>query len=178
MFGERCKGYNGLSYTPNIDFLATPSFVHYNIIPSADLELSRFPKKKHVSSHMPLLVIDGDQVITAKIQDIPFASRYFLYVRGSFTEIILALAVTQMPFKKLSHTPTFSQGGMELLALTPTVYFHKEIREPNFDPTDPKTRNENGEEVDKHVNDEFLVYKPYTCRVIQTCHRVNKSWRF
>jgi len=93
----------------------------------------------------PTLMKFDQHILERRNHDIPFASRYFLYVRGSFTEIIFALVVTQMPFKKLSHTPTFSQGRMELLAKTPTIYFHKEIREPNFDPTDPKTRNKNGE---------------------------------
>lgn len=69
---------------------------------------------------------------------------------------------------------------MELVAKTPTVYFHKEIRETQtahgpilvsqnyFDPAEPKTHDETGQETDKYVSGEFLAYKPYATQVLLT----------
>ena len=77
------------------------------------------------------------------------------------------------------HDIEFKDGSMVLTAKTNCVIFHKDITEASmdgqpimvmqnfFDPAD-RFITEKGEQIEKHVKDEFLRHKAYSCGVVVT----------
>lgn len=111
----------------------------------------------------------------------PFFSRHVSEASRNFTEMMLALAVLDLPFRAGEHQTTFQDARMTLQAASPLVVFHEEIRpatpaadktpllvSQNFFRQDDRYRHENNVQYDKFVTDEFLVGTVYGCQVIVT----------
>ena len=111
----------------------------------------------------------------------PFLSVHLAEPSGNFTEMMLALAVLDLPFESAEHKTEFSGTQMTLTAASGMVVFHEEVRpakqpEPgtpilvsqNFFRQDDRYLFENGEQRDKFVTDEFLVHTVYGCQVVVT----------
>eukprot|EP01116_Phalansterium_solitarium_P020667 TRINITY_DN6156_c0_g6_i2.p1 TRINITY_DN6156_c0_g6~~TRINITY_DN6156_c0_g6_i2.p1 ORF type:complete len:2265 (-),score=945.46 TRINITY_DN6156_c0_g6_i2:259-7053(-) len=110
-----------------------------------------------------------------------FVSSHFAVATANEHEMLLALAVLDLPPTASAHQETIEDGRWRMVAASPAVVFHKEIRpcaavegdgsvllsEQFFDPAEPTTVD-NGETVDKYISDEFLRNKCYGCRVVIT----------
>ena len=111
----------------------------------------------------------------------PFLSPHIAEATRNFTEMMLALAVTDLPFSAEKPEVTYGEGHMSLKTASPAVVFHREIMpaqpaaEPppvllsqNYFREDDRYRYENGQPVDKYVSDEFLIRTTYICQVVLT----------
>ena len=58
----------------------------------------------------------------------PFLSRHLADASRSFTEMMFALAVLDLPFEAAKHTTTFEESKMTLVPGSPVVAFHEEVR--------------------------------------------------
>lgn len=112
----------------------------------------------------------------------PFLSRNFAEASRNFPEMLLALAVLDLPFEPGKHQTQYDGPKMTLKPTTSVVVFHEEVRgneiaavphpsvlvSQNFFRHGDRTRQENGESVDKYVVDEFLIQTVYGCQVVLT----------
>jgi hypothetical protein len=111
----------------------------------------------------------------------PFLSRSFADASRNFTEMILALAVLDLPFEAPKHEVVFKDGRMTLTPAGPVIAFHEEVRpvagaggqtpiliSQNFYRQGDRYREENGERIDKFLTGEFLVQTVYGCQVVVT----------
>ena len=111
----------------------------------------------------------------------PFLSRNLAEASRNFPEMLLALAVLDLPFEAPKHETTFDGPKMTLTPGGPLVVFHEEIKpsaaadgstkvlvSQNFFRYGDRTRLEAGEQVDKFVTDEFLRQVVYGCQVVVT----------
>jgi hypothetical protein len=117
----------------------------------------------------------------------PFLSSNILEVsRVSFSHLIFALAVTDLPFTAPAGNASsyfrVTRNRAELVAPGPLIAFHEEVRETPvaadgacvsvtqvyFDPNDTHVTTATGERIDKYIEREFLPLKAYGCRVVVT----------
>ena len=111
----------------------------------------------------------------------PFLSRHLAEATDNFSEMMFALAVLDLPFEAGKHETKFDGAKMTLSPATPVVVFHEEIKaapaadgatkvlvSQNFFRHGDRTRQENGEQIDKYVSEEFLVHTVYGCQVVIT----------
>ena len=112
----------------------------------------------------------------------PFLSRHLAEASRNFPEMLLALAVLDLPFEAAKHDTKFDGVKMTLSPANSMVVFHEEIRgveappaqaggvlvSQNFFRHGDRTRQENGETFDKYVVEEFLVHTVYGCQVVIT----------
>lgn len=111
----------------------------------------------------------------------PFLSTNFAEASRNFPEMVLALAVLDLPFEAAKHDSKFDAARMTLTPGSPAIVFHEELRpageapagakvlvSQNFFRHGDRTRMENGETVDKFVTDEFLVHTVYGCQIVIT----------
>jgi len=111
----------------------------------------------------------------------PFLSKALLETTTSFTEMMLALAVLQVPFKAGAHVEKHEGAAYTLTAATPLLFFHREIRESaradtagsvlvaqRFFRADDRFRFEGQERFDTWVTDEFLPQVVYGTHVVLT----------
>ena len=100
---------------------------------------------------------------------------------GSFTEIMFALAVLDLPFEAPKHETVMDGPRMTLTSGGNAILFHKEIlaakppeeKTPilvsqNFFRHNDRYRFVNNERLDKYVSDEFLAHVVYGCQVVIT----------
>jgi hypothetical protein len=139
--------------------------------------------------HLPIEVQGADLVTVnpfwrdyaAHRRQGPFLSPNLAYASRNFTEMMFALSVLDLPFEADAPSVSFEGARMKLAGKAASVAFHKEIKpvEPsaervpilvsqNYFRDDDRTREENGEMVDKYVTGEFLVNVVYTCQVVLT----------
>jgi hypothetical protein len=117
----------------------------------------------------------------AKHADGNFLSRNLNEATRNFSEMMLALALIDLPYTPGEHETTFEKVKMNLKAASPLIIFHKEIREQalaeerppilvsqHFYRKDDRYRHVNNERYDKYVKDEFLPHVVYGCQVILT----------
>ena len=110
-----------------------------------------------------------------------FFSEDFVQANRNLAEMMLALAVIDLPFEAKTHKSDFKDGEMNLLAGSSMVIFHQEIREAemakgqtpilvsqNLFRNNDRFRMVNGERVDKYVTEEFLTHTVYGCQVVVT----------
>jgi hypothetical protein len=110
-----------------------------------------------------------------------FLSINFAEASHSFTEMMLALALLDLPFEPAEHKTEIVDKRMTLVPGSPMIVFHEEIRETgldddatpilvsqNFFRHDDRYEYENGERRDKFVTEEFLVHTVYGCQVVVT----------
>ncbi len=111
----------------------------------------------------------------------PFLSTHFPEASRSFTEMMLALAVLDLPFEPAKHGEALDGLAYTLNAASPLVVFHREIREAqraetpgavlvaqHFFRADDRYRHEDNEQFDKYVTDEFLPHVVYGTQVVLT----------
>ena len=110
-----------------------------------------------------------------------FLSEYALLPTSSFTEIIFALSVCDLPFASEAKQPESTVVGVKytLKAISPLIVFNRQVRitptvpssisvsQNYFDPADRYQQGPEGN-VDKYIEKEFLPGKPYVCRVVLT----------
>jgi hypothetical protein len=111
----------------------------------------------------------------------PFLSPNMAEASRSFTEMMFALAVLDLPFDP-EPVQTASDGPrLTLTAKSPLIVFHQEVKEStvakdgppllvtqNFFRASDRYQFENGERRDKYVKDEFLIQVVYGCKVVLT----------
>ncbi len=111
----------------------------------------------------------------------PFVSAAFPEATSNFTEMMMALAVLNVPFKSAEHTQKTAGTGYAIKAGSPLLFFHSEIRETgrdvkagsvlvaqHFFRADDRERFENNERFDKLVTEEFLPQVVYGAQLVLT----------
>ncbi|HEV7867581.1 MAG TPA: hypothetical protein VGO90_07855, partial [Chthoniobacteraceae bacterium] len=113
----------------------------------------------------------------------PFLSKHVAEASRNFTEMMLALAVLDLPFEAAQHSTKTEGNSMTLLAAGPAIIFHKEIQladaaEPanagglliseSFFREGDRYRQEGNERFDKFVTGEFLAGVVYGAHVVVT----------
>jgi len=109
-----------------------------------------------------------------------FLSPNFIYATENFTEMMLALAVLDLPFAAGKHDANIADATLTLKAASPIIVFHKETKPAadgqrgtilvgqNYFRADDRYRTEGNERFDKYVTDEFLIGVVYGCQVVVT----------
>jgi predicted transcriptional regulator len=110
-----------------------------------------------------------------------FVSKNVAEASGSFTEMMLALAVLDLPFAAQKHETDFANTSMKLKPGNNLIAFHREIKEvkdvaktqsiltgQNFFAQNDRYYYERNERFDKFVTEEFLIRQVYGCQVILT----------
>ncbi|MFW6161470.1 MAG: hypothetical protein ACODAJ_01805, partial [Planctomycetota bacterium] len=113
--------------------------------------------------------------------DGPFFSTHLARASRNFTEMMLALAVLDLPFQAKDHEAEAQQARFTLDAASPLVVFHKEIKQAeraedklpilvsqNFFRHGDRYRHVGNERVEKYVTEEFLVHAVYGCHLVIT----------
>jgi hypothetical protein len=111
----------------------------------------------------------------------PFLSQNFAAASRNFTEMMLALAVLDLPFEAPKHETKIEGRKLTLKTGGPVVVFHEEVKaakpaagtatilaSQNFFRHGDRHRQENGEQFDKYVTEEFLTQVIYGCQVVVT----------
>ena len=109
----------------------------------------------------------------------PFLSGNVLYASRNFTEVMLALAVLDLPFKAAAHKTDAQGPSFTLTAGSPLLAFHQQIKEgaaakdkppilvsQNYFRADDRYRFVGNERLDKFVTEEFLAQVDYGCQVV------------
>ena len=110
-----------------------------------------------------------------------FYSADFMQASGNFSEMMLALAVLDLPFEAKEHKTDFEGLKLTLQPGSPLVVFHQEIKESapldnplpilasqNFYRHGDRYRQDGNERFDKFISDEFIVHTVYGCQVVVT----------
>ena len=111
----------------------------------------------------------------------PFYSVNLADASRNFPEMLLALAVLDLPFDAAKHETAFEGTKMTLKAGSPMVAYHEEIQpapavagetsilvSQNFFRHGDRYRHVNNEQLDKFVTEEFLVDTVYGCQIVIT----------
>lgn len=114
-------------------------------------------------------------------KDQPFVSRNVAMASRNFSEMMLALAVLDLPFKAEKHETGYKVARMTLKAGNDAIIFHREIRPvsevaktqsilvgQNFFAANDRYFFEKNERFDKFVTEEFLTRRVYGCQVVMT----------
>jgi hypothetical protein len=110
-----------------------------------------------------------------------FLSGNFAEASHNFPEIMLALAVLDLPFAAGEHEVKIDGGAMTITPASNAIFFHEEITEAasvpkaqeilvsqNYYRSGQQYKHIDGEQVDNFVTDEFLVGEVYACHVVVT----------
>jgi hypothetical protein len=113
--------------------------------------------------------------------DQAFLSPHVAEATHSFTEMMLALAVLDLPWESPEHETSLEDDRFELKAAGPMILFHEQIQpteaaedpapilvNQNFFRQSDRYRYEGEQRFDKFVTDEFLVQTVYGCQVAIT----------
>jgi hypothetical protein len=110
----------------------------------------------------------------------PFLSGNLFEAGDSFTEIMLALALLDLPFEAETHDYQYKDGGMVLTAASDLILFHRQILtaqgdnqkvllvNQSFFAQDDRYRYENNQRFDKFINTEFEQGRVYGCQLVIT----------
>jgi hypothetical protein len=111
----------------------------------------------------------------------PFLSGNFIYAGRSLNEMLLALAVLDLPFEAAKHETVVEGATFKITAGSPMVIFDREIlpaqpaaqKSPilvsqNFFRANDRYRFEGSERYDKFVTEEFLIGAVYGSQVVVT----------
>ena len=112
---------------------------------------------------------------------LPFRSVHFPEATRNFTEMVMALALLDLPFESPAHETAFDGGKMTLKASGPLIAFHEEtvavdapekpgsiLVSQNFLRQSERQEIVAGEPRDKFVSGEFLTHVVYTAQVVVT----------
>lgn len=112
----------------------------------------------------------------------PFLSAHVAQAAGSFAEMMLALAVLDLPFEAGRPETAYEGARLNLRAASPAIAFHQELRPATpaerplpvlvsqgyLRPDDRYDEDPDGQTVEKYVTGELLAHVVYTCRVVVT----------
>jgi hypothetical protein len=111
----------------------------------------------------------------------PFVSGNFIYAHHNLTEMMLTLALLDLPFEPAKHETAVKDAAFTLTAGGPVIVFDREIREAqpaaqktpilvsqNFFRADDRYRFDGNERFDKFVTEEFLIGTVYGSQVVVT----------
>ena len=112
----------------------------------------------------------------------PFVSEHVAEAASGFTEMMLALAVLDLPFAAPKHTTKTEGGQFTLTAAGPVLVYHKEVKpaapavaeqaglmvSQSFYRHDDRYRQEGNEQFEKVVTEEFLTGVVYGASVAVT----------
>jgi hypothetical protein len=111
----------------------------------------------------------------------PFLSPHFAQATGSINEMLLALALLDLPFEAGEHTTTVEGTGLTIEAASPLLLVRKELAEAQLAPDGPRvlvaqdlfrldapTRDVNGRPTEAFVTGPFEAGVGYGCRVVLT----------
>ncbi|MGE0609645.1 MAG: hypothetical protein AB7O62_21315, partial [Pirellulales bacterium] len=110
----------------------------------------------------------------------PFYSRNLAEATRNFHEMLLALALLDLPFTAEEHQSAFDGPGFALKAGSPAIVYYEEIQpaQPgehaplligqNFFRHGDRHRQVNGEQLDKFVTEEFLTDVVYGTHIVVT----------
>ncbi len=111
----------------------------------------------------------------------PFISRYFAEANRNLTEMMFALAVTDLPFKGPEHKFVYEDATMKLTTAGPMIALHQQVRpavfdrenttilvSENFYQKSDRYRYEDGVQYDKFVSGEFIAHTLYGGQVVIT----------
>ena len=139
--------------------------------------------------HLPIEAQTADLVppgpfwadAAAHVPGTPFLSEHLLTAAHTSTEVILALALLDLPFEAPEHSEQWDGQRYTLTAARPTIVFHREIRKAgreddsgailiaqHFFRADDRYRFVDGVRLDKTVEDEFLPHVVYGAEVVLT----------
>lgn len=110
-----------------------------------------------------------------------FLSGNLIECGDSFTEMMLALAVLDLPFKAKEHTYDYEKGALNLKVANDLILFHKQISEvsektpeevllvnQSFFAMNDRYRYVDNEQFDKFVTKAFEIGRVYGCRLVMT----------
>lgn len=110
-----------------------------------------------------------------------FGSEHFAEASGSLAEMILALAVLDLPFEAGEETPSVEGQRLSMRAAAPLILVSEQIRpssdaeealpilvSQSFFREDDRYRYEQDQRYDKHVTEEFLIGVAYGVQVVVT----------
>ena len=109
-----------------------------------------------------------------------FRSRNLAEASRNFTEMMMALAVLDLPYEAAEHQTTFDGARMTMVLAGPAIVFHKQIRpaqpaeqksvlvSQDFFRPDDRYAHQGNEQIEKYVTDEFLAEVIYGCHVVVT----------
>lgn len=111
----------------------------------------------------------------------PFLSPNLAEANGNFTEMMLALAVLDLPFKPGKSNLAVAERQLRIRPEGPAIAFHREIMPAEisdtalpflvsqnfFDPAN-RYRYEDNEKIDRFVREEFIRGKVYGCQIVLT----------
>jgi len=139
--------------------------------------------KIRVTDQNPALIPPGPFWVdyAARPKDAPFLSRHIALTGGSFTEMMFALALTDLPFQAAKHEIKEADGAVVIQAAGPAIVFHREMAaaEPaenqtpilvseNLFRADDRYRFEGDEQFDKFVEGTLQTGVVYGAQVVVT----------
>ncbi len=111
----------------------------------------------------------------------PFLSSHFPQATSTFTEMMAALAVLDLPFEAGDHEATYQDSSMNLKLASSSLVFHKQIADApsrekpvpvlvsqDYFRADDRYVWKDGEQLDNFVAGELLTFVIYTCRLVVT----------
>jgi hypothetical protein len=116
----------------------------------------------------------------AAASDAGFRSKNLADASRNFAEMMLALAVLDLPYEAKEHKTTFDGPRLDMVMASPAIVFHKQIRpaqpaeqksvlvSQDFFRPDDRYTYEGNEKIEKYVTDEFLAESIYGCHVVIT----------
>lgn len=113
----------------------------------------------------------------------PFQSSNLAWTTHTFTEMMMALAVLDLPYEAGEHKSKLTDNRLSIDPASPMVIYHKQIKQARINVADIETpvlisqnffrhndryRHVNNERYDKFVTEEFLTAVVYGCQVVAT----------
>ena len=113
--------------------------------------------------------------------DRKFLSAFFPEAASSFTEMMFALAVLDVPFEAPPHVLRIEDEQLQFAAGGDAIVFYQQVLPAEMDPqgavvlvaenffrSDDRYRMEGNQQYDKFVTDEFLIHVTYGAQVVLT----------
>ena len=110
-----------------------------------------------------------------------FGSRHLGLATSNAHEMLLALAVLDLPFSAPKHQDEIKNGSLEFTAGDSVLFFHREIREADLAKNRPpilvsqnyfdrnnRFRVENGQKIDQFITEEFVRGLAYGSQIVVT----------
>ena len=111
----------------------------------------------------------------------PFLSKHLAEAGRNFTEMMLAMAVLDIPFEPAKHDNNVKDAAFTLTAGSDMVAFYKEIKpaakaaakslilvSQNYYRADDRYAYKGNQKEDKYVTEEFLIGVVYGCQIVVT----------
>lgn len=150
--------------------------------PTEEWAENNYYKKRPMQQLADLVPVNGFWCDVAEhVGDAPFVSANLAEAASTFTEMMLALAMLDLPFDAPEHDMEKAGNGLRITAHGAAVVFYEEVRESSagdepsplliaqhFFRKDDRYRFEGNERHDKLVSEEFLPHVVYGAQVVLT----------